>query len=168
MDQMHDIRPIPFAWDGLGHTRPNEEKKRLLDTVAAVAKKYSGVEWVETSWIRDSQGHRDGDSLDIAPAMRDARRTGLYSVARRSDPVLHMRPLIMGMALTASSVRWPFLGQLAALMALENDHLHLQIVIPKQATDACRIIAFQFGKDMTQRYPDSLARQHAAARMSLR
>jgi hypothetical protein len=79
-----------------------------------------------------------------------------------------MRPLILGAALTLSSARWPGLGQLAAIVALENDHLHMQLVIPKVPTDAGRIIAFQYGKDMTHRYPDSLSRQRRASRLQLR
>jgi hypothetical protein len=153
---------ISFRFHGVGTSISRERKNALLTAISEDIASASGIQWRVTSIIRDSPGHRDGDAADIAPAMLKGRADGTYKTAHRSDPVLHLRPALLNCLTSLAMGRRPWLGQLAAILALENDHIHIQLVRPGDPKDAGTYQFIPFGKDLRSRYPDSLRRQAAA------
>lgn len=150
--------PSKLGFRMLGASIELGKKLQLLSRVAQSVTDQTGVPWQITSHVRESPGHKDGDSLDIAPRpLVEAHEKG-YAAQAGSDPVLFLRPTLLGALMTLALERQPYLGRYIVLVAVENDHLHLQLGIPDIAAEGGRIIPFPFGKDMTHRYPDSLNR----------
>lgn len=144
------LNPSPLSVD---------QKKGILLRAADELDKGTGVPLTVTSFIRDSPGHVGGDSLDVAPSFTSREFASRYSVSRRSDPVLHLRAGYVNDLVVACLERRRWLGPFAVLVALENDHLHIQVGLPGDPRDAGRFIFFPFPKDLSYRYPDSLQRQ---------
>lgn len=149
-----------MKWNVLGASMPIPQKRAVLDVIAKAIANATGMDWDETSYIRDSPGHVDGDSLDIAPRVYTEALKRDYATFKKSDPVLFRREALlrrlMGLALTRNSA---LLQQgLMCVVAVENDHLHIQIGRPVDPRDVGLIYSTPFGRNMVHRYSDSPTR----------
>lgn len=146
--------PLQYLATGMvaGTQRP------MLDKLAQLIADKTGVDWQPTSYIRDSPTHKTGDALDVAPTFRNQANHDSHAVTQGSDPLLYSRWAVLGPLMQLALDSYAFLGEYAAVVAVENDHLHLQIVKPGRGATKGRIVPFPYPKDMRERYPDSLQR----------
>lgn len=137
-----------------------DEMHALLHYVAQMITNNTGVEWQETAWIKESPGHVDGSSMDIAPRLYVIGHEANYSGAKGSDPVLFQRPYLLRKLMGLGMGRDPRLAakHMVALVAVENDHIHIQLLTPHNKHDWGRIVPVSFGRVQGDRYPDSAAR----------
>lgn len=153
---------MAFSIKELGSSVSREAKWALLAAISQSVSNKTGMRWEATSWIRQSPGHYDGDSLDIAPRFLAERHRSEYSRDKGSDPVLFRREALLRRLMALSSGREPALdkARLTAVVAVENDHLHIQLGMPSDPRDIGRVVVVPFGRDMSQRYADSGSRIH--------
>lgn len=153
---------IPSATVGGNHPQglTNEQKYALLTEVAGRLAENTKVEWQETAWIKDSPGHVDGSSLDVAPRLWVIGHEQNYAGAKGSDPALFQRPYLWWKLAGMAMGRDPSLRahRLIALLAVENDHIHIQLLEPHDKHDWGRLIPVSFGRVMNERYADSAQR----------
>lgn len=137
-----------------------EGKKKVLDHIAQRVANSTGMLWDETSFIRASPGHENGDSLDIAPRFLSEQVANQYSRAKMSDPVLFKREALLRRLMAIAIGRDPVLERhhVLAVIAVENDHLHIQLGVPSDPRDVGIVIPMPFGRDLSSRYSDSSKR----------
>lgn len=149
---------IPSIDTGLSKTR----KQNALYRVWHAINKATKLDWRETAWIKDSPNHRLGDSLDLAPPHVKG-----YAHTKNSDPVLHKREALLRDLMTlAATWRLKNDDHLSVLIAIENNHLHVQIIkdalLDGQPIAPGTIIPIPWGSDRSDLYPDSRQRNEAA------
>jgi hypothetical protein len=137
---------------------PLQDKLKVLRRAAKAVADFTGVAWTETSWLRNSPGHVAGDSLDIMPDLGLVNGQPAFSGLAGSDPVLHLRPGLLNALMNLAFAKQPWLGPLSLLVGVENDHLHLQLIVPADASYAGLITLIPAGKVFRERYPNSATR----------
>jgi hypothetical protein len=100
----------------------HEQLKRLR-YAAHVIELAMGVALRETSFLRNSTSHRRGVALDVAPFKSEELMKVDYAMRLKRDPLLVNRPELIS-RMFQSLKRIP----LGYLIAVENDHLHLQLL----------------------------------------
>lgn len=109
---------------------PYEPTKILSFTVPALLAAWKAIEratgfrWRCTSFIRQSYSHKLGHSLDIVPDMTPQLQE-LYATSRKSDPILYGRPELFRRLQRLVGTKPP--GDYTVVIAVESDHLHVQI-----------------------------------------
>jgi hypothetical protein len=149
-----------IKWRILPKDTRKEGKKKVLDHIAQRVADSTGMLWDETSWIRPSPGHENGDSLDIAPRFLSQQVADKYARAKMSDPVLFKREALLRRLMALAIGRDPVLERhhVLAVIAVENDHLHIQLGVPTDPRDVGIVIPMPFGRDLSNRYSDSSSR----------
>lgn len=94
---------------------------RAWDAIEAV----TGYKWINTSFLRDSPSHKMGHAIDLVAKM-DPELERVYALTHKSDPVLHSRLALMLKLLPLTKMSFSPLCDL--VIAVESDHLHVQIV----------------------------------------
>lgn len=119
----------------------------ILVEVWKAVEEVTGIQWYATSYIRNSPSHQFGVSLDITPRFASGRDHG-------SDPVFHRRIVLLRQLQRLASCQF----QYDVIIAVESDHLHLQLLRPGSLPSPVRIYQWRIPKPL---YLDTYARQTA-------
>lgn len=97
----------------------------LLDKLWYLIEEATGYDWRNTSFLRESPSHKRGDAIDLVPVM-DEDLKAVYAGTHGSDPVLHSRQGLIQLLRKLEPIEIsPFCD---AIIAIESDHLHVQLV----------------------------------------
>jgi len=134
-------------------------KLNVLLRAARAIQLATKLEWRQTAYIKDSPNHVNGDAIDLAPPS-DLKG---YAHKAGSDPMLHRREALLRdlMRLAASRRVDNDLG-LSILIAIENNHLHVQVMKDAKLDGSPiapgTIVVIPYGSDRTDIYPNSKER----------
>lgn len=132
----------------------------ILASVWQAIQRATGYRWRSTSFIRRSPSHQKGHSLDLVPDM-DPELTESYSGTHRSDPILHSRLELIDALLPLTHIK--FSNDADVVIAVESDHLHLQVVkIGSQGPFPTNILRWQTLKPV---YADTVERNAKTAHL---
>lgn len=108
----------------------------------------TGYRWRATSYLRNSPSHKYGVSLDITPNFG-------FDILPQSDPVLFRRiPLLTTLIKLAQGP--PLLQNYDVIIAVESDHIHIQLFELGSLPSPNRIVQWRLPKPV---YADTITRQ---------